>query len=183
MSPKLRPLPRASGALLKVGPLAVPAPPHRRLVEDLQIRDAFYEFVEGVRGDFRVLRKMNVGGRGASRRFAKIAMGCASTLEELWVWDNGEFVERVRFDFKVLRKVDVRGDSACRRFAKIAMGCASTLEELWVWDNGEFVEGVRFDFKVLRKVDAWGKGASKWCAEIATRCASPLAYLRIRGDC
>eukprot|EP00918_Siedleckia_nematoides_P104553 GHVU01228169.1.p1 GENE.GHVU01228169.1~~GHVU01228169.1.p1 ORF type:complete len:137 (+),score=19.82 GHVU01228169.1:1150-1560(+) len=130
MSPKLRPLPRASGALLKVGPLAVPAPPHRRLVEDLQIRDAFYEFVEGVRGDFRVLRKMNVGGRGASRRFAKIAMGCASTLEELWVWDNGEFVEGVRFDFKVLRKVDAWGKGASKWCAEIATRCASPLAYL-----------------------------------------------------
>eukprot|EP00918_Siedleckia_nematoides_P061571 GHVU01134371.1.p1 GENE.GHVU01134371.1~~GHVU01134371.1.p1 ORF type:complete len:106 (-),score=8.17 GHVU01134371.1:180-497(-) len=80
-------------------------------LEELRIRD-YREFAEGVRGDFRVLRKVAVDGIGASRWFATIAMRCASTLEELQIRVPYWFVRRLPTRFANLRRLTFEGDGA-----------------------------------------------------------------------
>eukprot|EP00918_Siedleckia_nematoides_P038678 GHVU01084128.1.p1 GENE.GHVU01084128.1~~GHVU01084128.1.p1 ORF type:complete len:132 (+),score=15.10 GHVU01084128.1:45-398(+) len=74
-------------------------------------------------GDFRVLRKVDVHGKGASRFFATIAMGCASTLEDLKIRDSHEFAEAMPGDFRVLQSLSFEGNGADRCRMTVPQHC------------------------------------------------------------
>eukprot|EP00918_Siedleckia_nematoides_P015293 GHVU01033096.1.p1 GENE.GHVU01033096.1~~GHVU01033096.1.p1 ORF type:complete len:188 (+),score=17.46 GHVU01033096.1:59-622(+) len=133
------------------------------------------QFTEGTPGHFAVLQTVDVQGKGASRWFATMSTGCASTLKKLRIKDRSDFVEVAPGRFTVLRKLTVQGVGASRWFAAIAGRCALTLEDVSLsCYSEELATEVPGDFRVLRKVDVHGRGASRWFEAISMRCASTL---------
>eukprot|EP00918_Siedleckia_nematoides_P100922 GHVU01220514.1.p1 GENE.GHVU01220514.1~~GHVU01220514.1.p1 ORF type:complete len:136 (-),score=14.19 GHVU01220514.1:110-517(-) len=107
--------------------------------------------------------------------FSWIAGGCASTLEELWIDEDGhELVEEIRMlacDFKVLRKVGVWGKGASTWCATmVAIGFASTVEELTIRELHRFEDQLPGEFTKLRRLTFEGHGAETCRVTVGETC-------------